>query len=127
MAGCGNCGQKSEWNVLIYSCSGAANVGEIADRVARRLMREGAGAMFCLAGVGGQIPSMVEAAGKADVNLVLDGCPLDCARKIFANVDLKNLKVIRLTDLGITKAKGVPVTEEQVEKVYQEARKVLGQ
>lgn len=125
MSECKCCGSKSDRNVLIYACSGAANVGEISDRVARRLMREGFGGMFCLAGVGAKVPSMIGNAAKADVNLVLDGCPIDCARKIFQNAQLQNVKIIRLTDLGIAKAKGVPVTEEQVEKVYQEAVKAL--
>jgi uncharacterized metal-binding protein len=37
---------------LIYSCSGASNVGEIADRVARKLRAEGLGRMTCLASIG---------------------------------------------------------------------------
>jgi uncharacterized metal-binding protein len=68
---------------------------------------------------------MVETAKKSDLNLVLDGCPLDCARKIFQTASIPNARVIRLTDLGITKAKGVPVTDDQVELVYQEAKRVL--
>ncbi|MEK7995130.1 MAG: putative zinc-binding protein, partial [Planctomycetota bacterium] len=34
---------------LIFACSGAADVGEIADRAARRMTRNGSGSMFCLA------------------------------------------------------------------------------
>ncbi len=52
---------------LIFPCSGAADVGEVADRAARRLGKEGAGKMYCLAGVGGHIEDMllnVQAAGK---------------------------------------------------------------
>jgi len=37
---------------LIVACSGAADVGELADLTARRLSREKKCAMFCLAGVG---------------------------------------------------------------------------
>ena len=69
--------------------------------------------------------SMVETARNADVSLVLDGCPIDCARKIVEKAKLQNTRIIRITDLGIAKAKGVPVTDEQVEKVYQEAKRVL--
>lgn len=119
-----NCGTAKK-TVMIYACSGAANVAEIADKVARRLTREGSGAMFCLAGLGAEIPDMLATAKKADVSLVLDGCPIDCARKIIEKAQLTNARIIRITDLGIAKAKGVPVTDEQVEKVYQEARRVL--
>ena len=44
-----NCCAKGA-NTLIFSCSGAADVGEIADRAARKLTRERMGKMFCLAG-----------------------------------------------------------------------------
>ncbi|MBT4482837.1 MAG: zinc-binding protein, partial [Candidatus Latescibacteria bacterium] len=37
---------------LIFPCSGAADVGEISDQIARKLTRDGIGKMFCLAGVG---------------------------------------------------------------------------
>ncbi|NMD05752.1 MAG: zinc-binding protein, partial [Deltaproteobacteria bacterium] len=40
-----------EGTKLIYSCTGSADVGEIADRMARRLRDEGYTIMTCLAGV----------------------------------------------------------------------------
>ena len=52
---------------LVFACSGAADVGAIADQAARRLSRDGAAQMFCLAGIGGRIPGIVkttEAAGQ---------------------------------------------------------------
>jgi uncharacterized metal-binding protein len=111
--------------VLIYACSGAANVAEIADHVARQLTAEGLGAMFCLAGLGAEIPNMIQTAKDADLNLVLDGCPLDCARLIFEKVGLKNVKIIRVTDHGIAKAKGVKITDEQVQKIAALAREAV--
>jgi uncharacterized metal-binding protein len=52
------CGQSEccgpQTNVLLYACSGGANVAEVADRAARQLMSEGLGTMFCLAGLGGR-------------------------------------------------------------------------
>ena len=40
---------------LIYTCSGAADVGELADRSARQLSKDKKGAMSCLAGIGSNI------------------------------------------------------------------------
>ncbi len=37
---------------LIFACSGAADVGGIADLAARTLHAEGSGKIYCLAGVG---------------------------------------------------------------------------
>lgn len=124
MSSCG-CGGLKAKNTLIYSCSGAANVAEIADRVARRLAREGAASMFCLAGLGAGLKGMIETAQKADLNLVIDGCSVDCARNIFQNANLTNTQIIRVTDLGIEKTKGVPVSDEQIEKVYAAVKATL--
>jgi uncharacterized metal-binding protein len=117
-----SCGGKK---VLLYTCSGGANVGEIADRAARRLMAEGQGAMFCLAGLGAGIPGMIETARAADVNLVIDGCPVACAKKVFDKAGLNNYTSIAVADLGIEKAKGVPVTADQVTAVVAKARELL--
>ncbi len=111
--------------VLIYACSGAANVAEIADRAARQLTGAGVGPMFCLAGLGAGIPNMIQTARDADLNLVIDGCPMDCARLIFQHLGLTNVKFIRVTDHGIAKAKGVPITDEQVQKIVALAQESL--
>ena len=114
-------------NVLLYACSGAANVAEVADLAAREMMFAGDGAMFCLAGVGAKIQGMVQTAKDADMNLVLDGCPMDCAKLIFDNAGVTNYKQIKVTDLGIEKVKGVRATSEQVEKLVAAARVSLAQ
>ena len=114
-----------EKTVLLYACSGGANVAEIADRAARELMFEGRGTMFCLAGLGADIPGMVQTARGADLNLVIDGCPVDCAKKIFDRHGLANYTQIKVTDLGIEKEKGVRCTDDEVDKVLAKAREAL--
>ncbi|MFO7890696.1 MAG: putative zinc-binding protein, partial [bacterium] len=60
-------------NRLVYACSGGADVGEIADRVARQLVKEGFAKPSCLAGVGGHVSGFIASAqGTAD-NIVIDG------------------------------------------------------
>jgi len=125
MADCG-CGCGGKRAVLVYACSGGANVGEVADRAARRLMADGEAVMFCAAGLGGDIAGMVQTARDADLNLVIDGCPMDCAKKAFDRHGLTNYRQVRVTDLGIEKVKGVRCTDEQVRKVVVKAREVLG-
>ncbi len=122
---CGCGGGSGQRKVLVYACSGAANVAEIADHVARQLTAEGLGQMFCLAGLGAGIANMIQTARDADLNLVLDGCPLDCSRLIFEKLGLTNVKIIRVTDHGIAKAKGVKITEEQVQKIVSLAKEAL--
>jgi len=121
------CGAGKGKTVLLYACSGGANVAEISDKAARRLMLDGCGTMFCLAGLGADIPGMVQTARDADLNLVVDGCPMDCAKKTFDRHGLTNYRQIKVTDLGIEKAKGVRCTDEQVRKVVAKAKEVLAQ
>ena len=111
--------------VLLYACSGGANVAEISDRAARELMFSGKGQMFCLAGIGAGIPGMVQTAKDADVNLVIDGCPMDCAKKIFDKAGVTNYTQLKVTDLGIAKTKGVRCTDEQVKTVVAKACEML--
>ena len=111
--------------VMLYACSGGANVGEISDMAARQLMFEKHGTMFCLAGLGGDIQGMVQTARDADVNLVIDGCGMDCAKKVFDRHGIANYTQIKVTDLGIEKVKGVRCTAGQVQQVVSAAREKL--
>ena len=126
MAGC-SCGKcEKEKVVLLYSCSGAANVAEISDRVAREMMHSGKGKMFCLAGLGADIPGMVQAAKDADLNLIIDGCPMNCARKVFDRQGISNYKTLTVTELGIEKTK-TRCTDEQVKMVLAEVEKIFAE
>jgi uncharacterized metal-binding protein len=97
---------------LIYACSGAADVGEIADRVARRLRAEGFAKMTCLAGVGAGLSGFVQSAKGADVNMAIDGCNIACAKKALEAIGVTPISYI-LTDLGLVKGES-PVTEKIV-------------
>ncbi|MFW5828910.1 MAG: putative zinc-binding protein [Planctomycetota bacterium] len=121
------CSAKTDKNVLIYACSGGANVAEAADLAARQLAAEGCGGMFCLAGIGAGIQGMVQTAKDADVNLVIDGCPMDCAKKCFENAGVDNYTFIRVTDLGIEKLpKGNRATSDDVARIVSTAKHCLG-
>ncbi len=120
---CGNAnGQRT---VLLYACSGGANVAEAADQACRAVMYDGCGTMFCLAGLGAEIQGMVQTAKDADLNVIVDGCDLDCAKKIFDKLGLSNYTQIKVTDLGIEKVKGVAATPEQIATVKEQLSKAL--
>ena len=65
---------------LIFACSGAADVGEISDRAARKMMREGGGKMFCTVGIGGRVSGIMKTTESAGKILALDGCGMDCVK-----------------------------------------------
>jgi len=111
---------------LVFSCSGAADVGEISDRAARKLSAEGAGKMFCLAGIGGRVSGIVETTRAAAAVLAIDGCPLDCTRKTLEEAGFTRFEHLRLSDMGMEKGKS-PVTEDRISKVVQHGKNRLAE
>jgi uncharacterized metal-binding protein len=109
---------------LIFACSGAADVGAISDRAARKLMKDGKGKMFCLAGVGGRVQGILDKTQAAARVLAIDGCSLDCARKTLEQAGFTKFTYIRVTDLGMEKG-GTPVTDQNVETVANAAGPLL--
>ena len=109
---------------LIFACSGAADVGAISDRAARKLSKDGIGAMFCLAGVGGRIEPIMKKTGSASKILAIDGCNLDCVKNCLEKAGFTEFEYIRVTDLGLEKGKS-PINEENINKVTSKAIEVL--
>ncbi len=106
---------------LIFACSGAADVGQVADLAARQLTAEGIGKMYCLAGVGGRVSGIMATVESADSILAIDGCPLNCAAKTLENAGFAKFTHLRLADLDLPKGKS-PASTENVEKVVTAAK-----
>jgi len=101
---------------LIFACSGAADVGAIADQAARKMTREGVGKMFCLAGIGGRIDGIMKTTESASKILAIDGCPLNCVKACLEKAGFTKFAHLRLADLGLEKGKS-PVNEANIAKV----------
>ena len=110
---------------LIFACSGAADVGAVADRAARKLTADGAGKMYCLAGIGGQVAGILKTTKEAEKILAIDGCPLDCTKLSLEVAGFTEFEHLKLTDLGLKKGKS-PATEENITTVVQAALSKLG-
>lgn len=110
---------------LIFACSGAADVGEIADKAARKLNRDGVGRMFCMAGIGGRISGILKTSEAAESILAIDGCPLNCVKSSLEQAGFSDFKHLQLANLGLEKCKS-PVTEESVNKVAAQAAEMIG-
>lgn len=106
------CGEKP---TLIFACSGGSDVGELSDRVARRLGKDGKGKMYCLAGLGAGLSGMIESSRSAKELIVIDGCPVACGKKILEKVGLP-AKFFNLKDIGYEKGK-TPCTEGTINEV----------
>lgn len=111
---------------LIFACSGATDVGEIADRAARKITKDGIGKMFCLAGISGRTSGIMETTRAASEVLAIDGCSLACVKKTLEREGFGNFKHLQLADIGLEKG-STPVTEENIAKVAAEGTEMIGQ
>lgn len=98
---------------LVFACSGGADVGALADQVARKLTADGVAKMFCLAGIGGRVSGIVKTTEAASKIVAIDGCPLNCARKTLEQAGFTDFTHVQLADLGFQKGES-PVTEDRL-------------
>lgn len=101
---------------LIFSCSGAADVGALTDQAARKLTRDGAGKMFCLAGIGGPVSGIMMSTEASSKMLAIDGCPQACAKHCLEEAGFTKFEHVQLADLQLQKGSS-PMTEENIAKI----------
>ena len=109
----------------ILACSGASNVGQITNEVAKTLDIEKQGRFFCLAGVGGHISSMVASVEESDKVLVIDGCPVACAKLTMDEAGLGGYEYVVVTDLGIEKNHDFALDSADIDKTLEACREKL--
>ena len=110
------CSCKDNEIKTVFACSGAADVGAVADRAARKMTQEGIGKMFCAAGLGGRVSGILKTTAAADCIVALDGCSLDCVRLSLENAGFSEYIHIRITDQGLEKG-STEVSDENIAKV----------
>jgi uncharacterized metal-binding protein len=104
-------------NIMILSCSGASNLGQLSNQAAVELTREGFGKMSCLAAIGAHLSSFMEAAKKAQHIVAIDGCPVACSKHLLEHAEVPLHAYVVLYDLGIEKTTNTVMVHEEVEKV----------
>ncbi len=90
-------------SVLLYSCAGASNVGQIANLTALKLSDLGKGALTCAIALGADLSGFVESARITQRNIIIDGCPVSCVRRIFERHGIINYEHHIVTEMGIVK------------------------
>ena len=93
-------------------------MGAIADRATRKLTADGAGKMYCLAGIGGRVPGILKTTEEAAKILAINGCPLDCIKLSLEEAGFTEFEHMKVTDLGLEKGKSPP-TDENIATVVQ--------
>jgi uncharacterized metal-binding protein len=109
---------------LALVCSGAADVGELTDRAARKPRQDGLAAMSCLASVGARDADTMFNADLAEYVLLIDGCPNACAHRTFEHAGLHRFTHFDLSVVRLLKGAS-PVTPANIDRVVNHATKVL--
>jgi len=107
---------------LVYSCSGCSSAAQMANHVALRLDREGEAEMSCIAGVGGNVPHLVNIARSGRPILALDGCALECTRSSLAERGIRPAAHLLLNEQGVKKRYATDFDREEAERVFEQAR-----
>lgn len=111
-----SCG-ANESKRIIFPCAGQANVGQLTNLAALQLTEEGYGSIACVALLGIGSENLIANALNADEVVVLDGCPMQCAKKIAGAQGVAAGQHLVLTEMGIAKGPSKNYTNEEIEKV----------
>lgn len=106
---------------LVYSCSGCSNSAQLANTLAVKLDREGYAEMSCIAGLGGDVESLVGKATSGRPVIALDGCKLHCARKCLQRHGVTPLVHIDLSGFGVKKRYHEDVSVAETWRIWREA------
>jgi uncharacterized metal-binding protein len=111
-----SCG-ANEPKRIIFPCAGQANVGQLTNLAALQLTEEGYGSIACAALLATGAENLIANAMNADEVVILDGCPMQCARKIAGVQGVLVGQHLVMTDLGITKGPSKSYTNDDIEKI----------
>jgi len=103
---------------ILYSCSGACDLGQASDLLGRKLRESGyaQGACSCLASIGAGIQAYVAKAKAAEEVVCIDGCAIACASKMIEKIDVKP-KIYTLTKMGLSNGK-IEISEMLINGLY---------
>lgn len=102
---------------LVYACSGCSSAAQMANYVAVQLDRRGAAEMSCIAGVGGDVPALLKVARSGRPMIVIDGCPLECAKKSLERHGIAPDEHVQLADRGVKKRFHADFDHDEAERV----------
>ena len=116
--------RDTEHLALVYSCSGCSSAAQLSNHLAVRLARDGHAEMSCIAGVGGNVPSLVRKALNAAQTgrpiLGIDGCALACVRSSLAQRGIEPTIHVQLGEHGVRKEYHADFSGRQAESLYEQ-------
>jgi uncharacterized metal-binding protein len=108
---------------LVYSCSGCSSAAQMANHFAIVLDRRGLAEMSCIAGVGGNVPSLVRVAKSAAESgrpiVAIDGCALTCVKHTLARHGVEPAVSHELQHYEVRKIKGQDFDPDEANDVFE--------
>ncbi len=105
---------------LVYSCSGCSSAAQLANHVAVRLDRSGVAEMSCIAGVGGDVASLVKTAHSGRPIIALDGCALVCVKSSLERHGITATRHYQLQQYGVRKRQHEDFDPAQAQQVLEQ-------
>lgn len=103
---------------LVYSCSGCSSAAQLANHVAIRMDRTGYAEMSCIAGVGGDVPSLVRVAKSGRPIIAIDGCVLACVKHSLGRHGVVPAVHHELSKIGVKKRYGMDFEPDDASRVF---------
>jgi uncharacterized metal-binding protein len=103
---------------LVYSCSGCSSAAQLANAVALKLDRAGIAEMSCIAGVGGDVPSLLRTAKSGRPIVALDGCALACVSSSLDRHGLVAALYFDLAEQGVRKRQHADFDPVHAQRVF---------
>jgi len=104
--------------LMLFPCAGACNVGQLANDLVKDMSNKGIGHMACIAAVGSGGMMAINAAKQAKIVLVVDGCQVECARKILQRNGIDVILHVRATDIGMKKNDELSYSGVEMENLF---------
>lgn len=109
---------------FVFPCSGGADVGELADRAAREISKQGIAKVSCLAGIGGDVSGIIQSTRSSSKIVVIDGCPVECAKKTLENKGFDGFFHIQLQQENFYKGK-TQINDSNINKIVNKTKELL--
>jgi uncharacterized metal-binding protein len=105
---------------LVYSCSGCSSAAQLANAIAVGLDRTGVAEMSCIAGVGGDVPSLVRVATSGRPIVAIDGCKLRCVAACLRRHGVTADLDVDLSEHGVKKRRHVDHDPDEAGRLARE-------
>ncbi|MEN6386233.1 MAG: putative zinc-binding protein, partial [Phycisphaerales bacterium] len=76
------------------------------------------------AGLGGRVAKVMKTTESAEKILVIDGCPMNCAKNSLLNAGFNKFSHFQVTDIGLVKGQS-PANEENINKAVAKAKELF--